>query len=79
MLRAKLLWKKACFIKITNNNLGTQWSLEVALSNLKKPRYTGENAKLGRIIFYGDQIKQYARNCHWKSVFVWSELVGLEK
>ena len=31
-------------IRITNNILGTQRSLEVALNNLKKPRYTGENA-----------------------------------
>ena len=31
-------------IKITNKIFGTQCSLEVTLSDLKKPRYTGENA-----------------------------------
>ena len=35
-----------CLIKWENNILGTQLSIEVAISNLEKSRYKGENAEL---------------------------------
>ena len=51
--------RKTCLINLKNTqHLGTQWSLEVATTNLQKSRYKDGNAKFGLIIFSDAQIKE---------------------